>query len=121
MDVASQIAVMNHARIEQVGTPTELYDEPATEFVMRFVGEASAFGHGWARPHELDIVATPDNGSVEALIERIATYGFDARIELQPAEGDTLTVQLTRERLDLLELEEGQIVWVRAARERTFA
>jgi len=121
MDVASQIAVMNDARIEQVGTPTELYDAPATEFVMRFVGEASAFGHGWARPHELHIVAAPDNGSVEALIERIATYGFDARIELQPAEGDALTVQLTRERLDLLELEEGQIVWVRAARERTFA
>jgi sulfate transport system ATP-binding protein len=121
MDVASQIAVMNHARIEQVGTPTELYDEPATEFVMRFVGDASAFGEGWVRPHELDIVAEPDDGSVEALIERITTFGFDARIELQPAEGDPLTVQLTRDRLDLLELQQGQIVWVRAARERTFA
>ena len=121
MDVASKIAVMNRARIEQVGTPRELYDEPATEFVMRFVGEASSFGDGWVRPHELEIVAAPDNGSVEALIERITTFGFDARVELTPSEGDLLTVQLTRERLDLLELEEGQIVWVRAVRERSFA
>ena len=59
MDVASQIAVMNHARIEQVGSPTELYDNPATEFVMRFVGDANRLGNGWVRPHELDIVERP--------------------------------------------------------------
>jgi len=121
MDVASQIAVMNHARIEQVGSPTELYDDPATEFVMSFVGDANRLGEGWVRPHELEIVSVPANGAVEALVERITTYGFDARIDLAPAEGESLTVQLTRERLDLLELEEGEIVWVRAARERTFA
>ena len=50
MDVASQIAVMNHGRIEQVGTPTELYDEPATEFVMSFVGEANRLGDGCSGP-----------------------------------------------------------------------
>jgi sulfate/thiosulfate transport system ATP-binding protein len=121
MDVASQIAVMNHARIEQVGTPTELYDVPATEFVMRFVGEASAFGTGWVRPHELDVTTDPEHGAVEAMIERITTYGFDARVELTPAEGEPLTVQLTRERLDHLELEEGQIVWVGTASAREFA
>ena len=121
MDVASQIAVMNHARIEQVGSPTELYDDPATEFVMRFVGDANRLGDGWVRPHELDLTSVPGDGAVEAMIDRITTYGFDARIELTPDEGDPLTVQLTRDRLDLLELEEGQIVWVRAARERTFA
>ena len=121
MDVASQIAVMNHARIEQVGSPTELYDDPATEFVMRFVGDANRLGNGWVRPHELDLTSVPGDGAVEAMIDRITTYGFDARIELTPDEGDPLMVQLTRDRLELLELEEGQIVWVRAARERTFA
>ncbi len=121
MDVASQIAVMNHARIEQVGSPTELYDNPATEFVMRFVGDANRLGNGWVRPHELDLTSVPGDGAVEAMIDRITTYGFDARIELTPDEGDPLMVQLTRDRLELLELEEGQIVWVRAARERTFA
>ena len=121
MDVASQIAVMNHARIEQTGTPTELYDRPATEFVMRFVGEASAFGSGWVRPHELEVTSVPGRSTVEAMIDRITTYGFDARIELTSREDEPLTVQLTRERLDLLELEEGQIVWVRAPGAREFA
>jgi sulfate transport system ATP-binding protein len=121
MDVASQIAVMNHGKIEQVGTPTELYDEPETEFVMRFVGDANRLGDAWVRPHELEIVRAPALEAVEAMIERITLYGFDARVELAPAEGDALTLQLTRERLEELELEQGQIVWVQAARERTFA
>ncbi len=121
MDVASQIAVMNQGRIEQVGTPTELYDQPATEFVMGFVGEANRLGSSWVRPHELEIGDEPRPGAVEAMVERIAPYGFDARIELTTAEGESLTVQLTRERLDLLELERGQIVWLRAGRERLFA
>ena len=122
MDVASQIAVMNHARIEQVGSPTELYDNPATEFVMSFVGDANRLGDAWVRPHELDIVNEPSNGAVEALVDRITTYGFDARIELiTPSEGDPLTIQMTRERLEHLEVEQGQIVWVQAAAERTFA
>jgi sulfate/thiosulfate transport system ATP-binding protein len=121
MDVASQIAVMNHARIEQVGTPTELYDAPETEFVMRFVGEANRLGSSWVRPHELELIHEPVPGAVEAVIDRIATYGFDARVELSPADGDPLTMQLTRQRLDELELEERQIVWVRAVSERIFA
>jgi len=70
---------------------------------------------------ELEIEHEPAVDSVEAMIERITLFGFDARVELSAAEGDALTVQLTRERLELLELDEGQIVWVRAARERTFA
>ena len=63
----------------------------------------------------------PGDGAVEAMIERITTYGFDARIELAPGDGEPIAVQLTRERLDLLELEEGQIVWVRATGARAFA
>ena len=121
MDVASQIAVLNHARIEQVGTPSDLYDRPATEFVMRFVGQASAFGSGWVRPHELEVTDSPGGAAIEAMIDRITTYGFDARIELTSGENEPLSVQLTRERLELLELEEGQIVWVRARGAREFA
>ena len=121
MDVADQIAVMNHARIEQVGSPTTLYDEPASEFVMTFVGEANRVGETWVRPHEFEFLHEPADGAVEAMVERIANYGFDARVELVTGDGDPLTVQLTRDRLDLLELELHQIVWVRAARERAFA
>jgi sulfate transport system ATP-binding protein len=120
MDVASQIAVMNHGRIEQVGSPTELYDEPATEFVMQFVGEANRIGDAWVRPHDLDVTADPVEGGVEAQVDRITRYGFDARIELTAADGEPVLVQVTRERLEELELERGQIVWVAANTERTF-
>ena len=120
MDVASQIAVMNHARIEQVGSPTELYDEPATEFVMQFVGEANRIGSSWVRPHELDIAYDPVPDGVEAMVMRVTHFGFEARVELAAADGDALLVQLTRDRLEELELEQGQIVWVRPARERFF-
>jgi len=121
MDVASQIAVMNDARIEQVGTPTQLYDGPATEFVMQFVGEANRLAGRRVRPHDLHVLDDPAPGAVEAQIERITRYGFDARIELVAADGDPLLVQLTRDRLEELELERGQIVWVVTHRERAFS
>ena len=121
MDVADQIAVMNHAHIEQVGSPTELYDTPATEFVMGFVGESNRLGDAMVRPHELKILLQPDEGAIEAIVERVALYGFDARVELATGDGQPLLVQLTREQLEELEVEQGQIVWVRAAQERVFA
>jgi sulfate transport system ATP-binding protein len=121
MDVADQIAVMNHACIEQVGSPTELYDSPATEFVMGFVGDANRLGERWVRPHELELLDAPTPEAIEAMIERITEYGFDARVELTAADGTSLTARLTRERLDQLELELGQIVWVRPDRARVFA
>ena len=121
MDVASQIAVMNTGRIEQVGDAMTLYDEPQTEFVMRFVGEANRIGHRFVRPHDLDVALDPVDGGVEAMIDRISSLGFEARVELAAADGDALTVQLTRERLEELELERGQIVWVRPGRDRVFA
>jgi len=120
MDVASQIAVMNNARIEQVGSPTTLYDEPVTEFVMQFVGEANRIGDRFVRPHDLEISLDPVTGGVETMVDRITQFGFDVRVELMTAAGDQLLVQLTRDRLDELELERGQIVWVTPANEHTF-
>jgi sulfate transport system ATP-binding protein len=120
MDIADQIAVMNAGRIEQVGQPTELYDEPQTEFVMSFVGEANQIGDRWVRPHDLDIVHDPVGGAVEAMVDRISRLGFEARVELTSADGEPIVVQTTRDRLEELELERGQIVWVSPAREREF-
>jgi sulfate transport system ATP-binding protein len=115
MDVADQVAVMNRARIEQVGSPTELYDRPATEFVLRFVGDANRVGERWIRPHELELLAVPEAGAIEVLVERVTRYGFDARVELAAGDGTPLTARLTREQLDRLELERGQIVWARVS------
>jgi sulfate/thiosulfate transport system ATP-binding protein len=121
MEVSSQIAVMNHARIEQVGTPIELYERPSTEFVMGFVGEATQLGDRWVRPHDLQIVLDPAPDAVEAIVERITYLGFESRVELATGEGSPLTVQLGRDEIGALELAERQIVWVQAVEEHVFA
>ena len=114
MEVADQIAVLDHGRLEQVGTPRELYDEPASEFVMRFVGDASSLDGELVRPHHIEIAHEPEDGGVEAMVERVTLLGFAAKIELVDGDGRPLTVLMTRDRLDELELERGQIVWASA-------
>jgi sulfate transport system ATP-binding protein len=121
MEVADQIAVINRGHLEQVGTPGDLYDHPATEFVMRFVGDASSIGHAFVRPHEIDVLDEPAERATEAMIERITVLGWNVKLELLDGAGGAITVFLTRERLDELELEQRQIVWVRPQQERVFA
>jgi sulfate/thiosulfate transport system ATP-binding protein len=115
MEVADQIAVLDPGRLEQVGTPRELYDQPATEFVMRFVGDASSLDGELVRPHEIELAHQPVDGAVEAMVERVTLLGFAAKIELVDGARRPVTAVMTRERLDELELERGQIVWARAA------
>ena len=87
MEVASRIVVMNHGRIEQVGTPAELYEHPATEFVMSFVGKVNRIGDAYIRPHEVVICELGSGRAASpATIERVMTLGFDNRIELSTAE-----------------------------------
>jgi sulfate/thiosulfate transport system ATP-binding protein len=121
MEVADQVAVLNQGRIEQIGSPRALYDEPVNEFVMDFVGEANQFGRFLVRPHEIDVLADPDGKSVEAMIVRITILGRDAKIELHDNEGKEIVALMTRDRLEKLDLWRGQTVWLRARRERAFA
>ena len=121
MEVSSQIAVLNRARVEQVGTPVELYEQPRTEFVMGFVGEATRLGDRWVRPHDLEIVLDPAPGAIEAIVERITYLGSESRVELAAGDGSPLAVQIPRDEIGVLELAERQIVWVRAEEERVFA
>ena len=121
MAVADQIAVVNRGRIEQVGGPRDLYEQPATEFVMGFVGPATRLGESWVRPHDLDLRVEPSDGAVEAMVQRIVHLGFEVRVELETGDGEPLTAQLTRDEIEQLELLEGQIVYAAARRERVFA
>jgi sulfate/thiosulfate transport system ATP-binding protein len=121
MDVADTIAVMNHGRIEQVAGPRELYDEPASEFVMTFVGRANRLGETLVRPHDVDLRLDAGDGAVEGMVKRVAYLGFEVRVELVLAGGDALHAQVTRERADELELEPGQILYVRPSRAREFS
>jgi sulfate/thiosulfate transport system ATP-binding protein len=118
MEVADSVVVMNHGRVEQVAGPRELYDAPANEFVMRFVGEAISFDGNLVRPHDLELSLEADESTREAQIERVVHLGFDVRAELVGDDGRPFVVQLTRDEAETLELEPGEIVFVRAKRSR---
>jgi sulfate/thiosulfate transport system ATP-binding protein len=121
LELADRIVVMNHGRVEQVAPPRELYDEPANEFVMSFVGPVNRLDDAWVRPHDVELKLEPNGTTREAMIERIVRLGFETRVELVRDDGERLVAQLARDDAELLELEEGQIVYARATRERVFA
>lgn len=112
--MADRVAVLAHGRLEQVGAPADLYDTPASEFVLRFVGDAVRLGSRLVRPHEVVLRRWPSDGAVEVEIERIAVLGADARVDLADGGGERLTARLRREQLEDLELARGEIVWASA-------
>jgi sulfate/thiosulfate transport system ATP-binding protein len=114
MEIADRIAVMDHGRIEQVGGPRDLYDRPATPFVMRFLGPVTRLGERLVRPHDLALSLHAAPGSLEAQVARLVHLGFEVRAELVLGDGEQLAVQLTRAEADELELAAGDIVHVRS-------
>jgi sulfate transport system ATP-binding protein len=121
MEVADRIALVNAGRIEQVGAPRELYEEPANEFVMSFVGPVNRVGGAYVRPHDVDLTLSPNGSTREAMVERLVHLGFEVRVELVRDDGERLSAQLTREQAEALELEQGQIVYIRPTRETVFS
>lgn len=120
MEVADRIAVMNLGRIEQVGDPREIYENPANEFVMQFVGPVNQVGDSFVRPHDIDIRVQPSGEAVEAMIERIVHIGFEVRVHLWLPDGRRIWAQVTRDEAEELELSGGQIVYVRPNRSTSF-
>jgi sulfate transport system ATP-binding protein len=120
MEVADRIVVMNTGRIEQVGGPRELYERPANEFVMSFVGPVNQVGTAYVRPHDIDLFVGPVEGAEEALVERVTYLGFEVRVGLLRQDGVRLWAQVPRDEAERLELDPGQIVYARTRRERVF-
>jgi sulfate/thiosulfate transport system ATP-binding protein len=120
MEVADEVVVMHAGHVEQVAGPRELYDAPANEFVMTFVGTANRVGDAFVRPHDLELTLEPNGATREAMIERIVHLGFEVRVDLIRDDGEKLSVQLTRDEVERLELEHHQIVYVTPTRQTTF-
>jgi sulfate transport system ATP-binding protein len=114
MEVADRIAVMNAGKIEQVGSPREIYDRPASDFVMGFVGPVSRIDGKLVRPHDVTVSLTPSEETIEAMVLRVVHLGFEVRIELELPGGDVARAQLTRGQTEELELARGDIVYVRS-------
>jgi sulfate/thiosulfate transport system ATP-binding protein len=120
MEVAGQIVVINHGRVEQVGTPRELYDSPANEFVMSFVGPVNKIGDTFVRPRDISLSLEPDGDGTEAMVERVVHLGFEVRAELVRDDGQHLLAQLTQEEAQALELERGTTVYAKPSRQTVF-
>jgi sulfate transport system ATP-binding protein len=121
MEVADRVAVMNEGRIEQTGRPRDLYEHPANEFVMSFVGPVSRIGEEWVRPHDVELRLEPNGASREAMVHRVVHLGFEVRVELVLDDGDELSAQVTRDEAEALELRDGQIVFVRPSKATSFS
>jgi sulfate transport system ATP-binding protein len=113
MEVADRIAVMSSGHIEQVGSPREIYDTPANEFVMGFVGPVSRVDGNLVRPHDMTLSLVPQDGAIEAMVRRVVHLGFEVRVELELPDGSEARAQVTRAQAEELEVAGGDIVYVR--------
>jgi len=118
LEVADRVVLMDHGRVEQVGSPTEVYERPATPFVYGFLGASNRFPApgarepGFARPHEVEIATQPLAGGIEAAVGRVLSFGAASRVELTGAGDQHYEVELARERADALALQPDQRVWL---------
>jgi sulfate/thiosulfate transport system ATP-binding protein len=131
LEVADRVVVMNHGRIEQIGSPDEVYSNPATPFVYQFLGNVNVFHsrvHGgfaeversaevagataYVRPHDIDLSRQPGDGALEALVQYVHPIGPVVRVELQHG-SEVVEVELSRERHETLALQAGQSIWFR--------
>ncbi|WP_181313047.1 sulfate/molybdate ABC transporter ATP-binding protein [Nocardioides campestrisoli] len=116
LEVADQIVVINEGRVEQIGTPDQLYDEPASDFVMSFLGDVTTLGGHAIRPHDIDVSVSPQvAGVLEGTVARVLRIGFEVRLTVHTVDGEEVTVQLTRTSARSLGLAEGTTVWLSPA------
>lgn len=142
MEVADELVVMNQGRVEQVGTPAEIYDRPTTPFVMSFIGPVNVLSNTsglfngsqthssqrssmqskvFFRPHDVVVETASQHGCFPAVVARIIHLGWEVQLELLLEDGQRLTVYLERERFDQLNLQFQQQVYIKAKEIRAFA
>jgi sulfate transport system ATP-binding protein len=150
LEVADRVVVMNEGRIEQVGTPDEVYEHPATPFVYRFLGSVNLF-HGrvhegraeigalvldapehakanntpaeaYARPHEIEVLrAAGDEAAIPAILQRAIPLGPRIRLELNLEEGDQpIEAEVSREAWGALRAIPGERLFVRPRRFKVY-
>jgi sulfate transport system ATP-binding protein len=113
LEVADEIVVINEGRVEQIGTPDQLYDEPANDFVMGFLGEVTELGDIALRPHDIDLSLAPVlAGATAGTVTRLLRIGFEVRVTVRTDRGRDVTVVLTRTHARGLGLETGTKVWL---------
>jgi sulfate/thiosulfate transport system ATP-binding protein len=116
LEVADEIVVINEGRVEQVGNPDRLYDEPANDFVMRFLGEVTELGGVVLRPHDIEVARTPQlAGALEGTVSRLLRVGFEVRLTVLTVDGEEVSVVMTRTHARSLDIRDGDTVWLTPA------
>jgi sulfate transport system ATP-binding protein len=120
LEVADEIVVINDGRVEQVGSPDTLYDKPANDFVMRFLGETTDLAGQTVRPHDIDVALQPGVlGSTAGTVTRILRVGFEVRVTVATEDGTDVLVTMTRTLARNTGVEEGARVWLTPAKGAT--
>ncbi|AFZ24728.1 sulfate ABC transporter, ATP-binding protein [Cylindrospermum stagnale PCC 7417] len=136
MEVSDEVVVMNKGRVEQIGTPADIYDNPATAFVMSFIGpvnvlpssskifQSSGFNtpnpEVFLRPQDVIVEKIANGTTAPATVSRVIHLGWEIQVELRLDDGQTVTAHLTRDRFDQLELEPQQRVYVKPKDAKSF-
>jgi sulfate transport system ATP-binding protein len=114
LEVADSLVVINDGRVEQIGSPDDLYDRPANEFVQSFLGPVTRLGGRLIRPHDIDISRTEQPGATVGAITRWTRIGFEIRLDVTLDDGgDPVEVIVTRAEVAALGLADGDRVWLR--------
>ncbi|MFA6287893.1 MAG: sulfate ABC transporter ATP-binding protein [Opitutaceae bacterium] len=145
LEIADEVIVMNNAKIEQVGSPQDVYDHPATPFVYQFLGNVNKLQLPWrgisagetdspitdeankaafVRPHELEVLRHRAGTGTEGepvVVRSIHAAGSIARITVLRGASEYIDVELSRQQLEELELAVDDSVFLRVRRSRTFA
>ena len=114
LEVADEIVVINEGRVEQIGTPDSLYDEPESDFVMSFLGPVTTLRGQLVRPHDIVLRTSPTPAGQRGTVDRLVRIGFEVRVDVVAPEEST-TVTLTRAEARSLGIEEGSEVWLEVA------
>jgi sulfate transport system ATP-binding protein len=148
-EVADRVVVLNEGCVEQVGTPQDVYERPASPFVYQFLGDVNLFHgrvhagrayidevqvalddhHGssdapalvYARPHEIEVALAPTHeGAIAATVRRVHPSGAVIRVELETLAGASIDAELSRERYLSHRMRPGESVYVRPRNPRVF-
>ncbi|MGP1385581.1 MAG: sulfate/molybdate ABC transporter ATP-binding protein [Thainema sp.] len=136
MEIADEIVVMNQGRVEQIGSPAEVYENPATPFVMSFIGAVNVLspdatwqslhhalpsnGEVFLRPHDIEIFSSDVPGSLKAKVQRLIHLGWTIRLELSLSDGQSLTAHISHEQLHEFKLQPQKVVYICPKSVRTF-
>ena len=131
LELADRVVVMNQGRIEQVGTPEQVYHEPATRFVYEFLGDVNIFHERaedsrhsgvYVRPHAVEVARRPiGDGAVSARVQRVHVAGPTVKVDLVTERGDLVQAEISQEQQRRLALAREDTVYVRPNESRVFS